>query len=506
MNRLVLTLLTLLIPFMLFAQTKLSGTILDNHGKPVPGANVFIKDTYDGITTDATGKFSFTTDETGEKILSASFLGFENHEQKVTLEGKEINLKISLKEKTSELNTVTISAGAFEASDERKMVILRPLDIVTTAGANGDVYGALQTLPGTQQIGEKEGLYVRGGDASETKTIIDGIVVDNPYFSSVPDVPQRGRFSPFLFKGTSFSTGGYSAQYGQALSSALILETQDVVEQTSTNVGIMSVGASAGRNIAFKKSSIGFYGGYTTLKPYFSLAKQNRDWTQAPEGAAGSIVYRTKTSQTGLLKAFVNYGYNQLALRFDDINDPTGETRNSFALNNNNWFANASYKEIIAKKWNLFTAFSFSDNKDDIHLDTVPLTNHNNLYQGRATLSRGLGPLSIIRFGGEFQKPEINQKYSIYSQVYRETFEAGFAESDIYITPKLVTRAGVRYEFTNVIEKANVAPRVSLAYKTGKYAQASLAYGDFYQTPDKSYLFRNSLLEYEKATHYILIF
>ena len=499
-----LLLMIFFIPSLVSAQTKVSGTVTDKQGKPIPGANVFIKDTYDGMSTDANGKFSFTTDEKGEKILSATFLGFQSFEKKILLEGKDIILNITLKEAVSELKTVTISAGSFEASDEKKMTILRPLDIVTTAGANGDVYGALQTLPGTQQIGEKEGLYVRGGDASETRTIIDGIVVDNPYFSSVPDVPQRGRFSPFLFKGTSFSTGGYSAQYGQALSSALILESQDVVEQTSTNIGIMSVGLSAGRNIAFKKSSVGFYGGYTNLKPYMSLVPQNRDWVHAPEGGGGSVVFRQKTSSTGLLKTFVNYGYNTLALRFNDINDPTGETRNSFSLNNNNWFGNASYKEIIARKWNFFTAFSFSNNKDDIHFDTIPFEGHNSLYQGRATLSRGIGELSVLRFGGEFQRPDIIEKYFIYSRAYKENFEAGFAEGDIYLTQKLVTRAGIRYEYSNVIGKPNYAPRVSLAYKTGKYAQASFAYGDFYQTPDKNFLFKSSQLDYEKATHYIL--
>jgi len=45
------------------------------------------------------------------------------------------------------------------------------------------------------------------------------MVVQNPFYSSVPDIPSRGRFLAFLFKGTVFSSGGYSAQYGQALSS-----------------------------------------------------------------------------------------------------------------------------------------------------------------------------------------------------------------------------------------------------------------------------------------------
>src|SRR6202012_6198529 len=89
--------------------------------------------------------------------------------------------------------------------------VLSPLDVATSAGSNADITAALKPLPGAQQIGEQEGLFVRGGAGYEAKQFIDGSLVNNPYYSSVPDIAQRGRFSPFLFKGTVFSTGGYSA-------------------------------------------------------------------------------------------------------------------------------------------------------------------------------------------------------------------------------------------------------------------------------------------------------
>jgi hypothetical protein len=115
----------------------------------------------------------------------------------------------------------------FEASDrQRAAAVLNPIDIVTTASANGDVTGALKTLPGAQQVGESEGLFVRGGTAAETKYFIDGTLVNNFFQGGAPNIAGYGRFSPFLFKGTVFSTGGYSALYGQALSSALILESK----------------------------------------------------------------------------------------------------------------------------------------------------------------------------------------------------------------------------------------------------------------------------------------
>jgi hypothetical protein len=58
-------------------------------------------------------------------------------------------------------------------------------------------------------------------------------------------------------------------------------------------------------------------------------------------------------------------------------------------------------------------------------------------------------------------------------------------------------------EQASVLDKANVAPRVSLAYKFSKEAQASLAYGIFYQNPERKYLPSDAGLQFMKATHYI---
>ena len=105
-----------------------------------------------------------------------------------------------------------------------------------------DITNAIKTLPGTQQVGESEGLFVRGGTAAETKIFIDGTLVNKFFYSSEPDLATRGRFNPFLFKGTIFSSGGYSALYGQALSSVLLLESIDLPEKTSADVGISYLG------------------------------------------------------------------------------------------------------------------------------------------------------------------------------------------------------------------------------------------------------------------------
>ena len=286
------------------AQTKINGLVTDNRNKPLAGASIQLKNTYDGATSDSSGKYSFATDEKGEQQLEASISGYSVVNQKVMLNGSPLVINFSLKEQITELKAVVITAGSFEASDKNKGAVLSSLDVVTTPSANGDLTSAFKSLPGTQQVGESEGLFVRGGTATESKIYMDGNLVNNFFYSSTPGIATRGRFNPFLFKGTVFSTGGYSALYGQALSSALILESTDLPDRTQADVGISVVGAGGGiQHLAKnKKSSWGVSYNYTDLRLAFSLIQQKQDFFQKPLYHQGDANFRIKTKSGGFIK------------------------------------------------------------------------------------------------------------------------------------------------------------------------------------------------------------
>ena len=194
-----LTLLTIIVSLSATAQVKIAGKIIDGKGKPVSGVSVTIKDTYDGATTDSLGNYLFSTTEKGKKTLETSIVGYKPYEQDLSIESANITLNVTMKELVTELKAVVISAGSFVASDKNKGAVLSALDIVTTPSANGDVTSAFKSLPGTQQVGESEGLFVRGGSATESKIYMDGNLVNNFFYSSTPGIATRGRFNPFLF-------------------------------------------------------------------------------------------------------------------------------------------------------------------------------------------------------------------------------------------------------------------------------------------------------------------
>jgi vitamin B12 transporter len=506
----------------------ISGTVRTPKGVGIAGASVSIRGSYDGATADSLGRFSFRSTEKGAHVIEVSAIGYKGNSQAIQLGSEPVEVQFVIREEITELKAVVITAGAFEASDKKKTTVLSPIDIVTTASANADVTAAVKTLPGAQQVGESEGLFVRGGTAQETKTFIDGTLVNNFFYSSVPNVAQRGRFSPFLFKGTVFSAGGYSALYGQALSSALILESIDLPEKSSASVFFSFIGANGSfQQLAKnKKSSWGLSYGYTDITLGFKLVKLRDEYTKVPRYHTLEGNYRVKTSPTGMLKYYGYYSANELALRQTSI-DTIG-FKDAFALTNSNMYHNLSWRESLGRGWKLNLGASYSNNRDDISGALVDAQNdpkqisgleaHNFALAGRghyanakAIFEHRLKGLSALRIGSEYNLSDDRSEYTAYtgqvmSARVREGINALFAEGDIYLTNALAARIGVRGEYSSMLDKMNVAPRLSLAYKVGAESQASLAYGEFYQSPERRYLPAPVTLDYAKATHYIAQF
>ncbi|GAA4742738.1 TonB-dependent receptor [Flavisolibacter ginsenosidimutans] len=508
------------------AQTEISGQIKDNKNKPIPGASVTVKDSYDGGVADSTGRFKFITTEKGQKLLVVTAIGYKGFEQEINLDAPLQPFSFTMKEEPDELKAVVISAGTFEASDrKRAAAVLTSLDVVTTASANGDVTGALKTLPGAQQVGESEGLFVRGGAAAETKIFIDGTLVNKFFFQAGPNIAGYGRFNPFLFKGTVFSTGGYSALYGQALSSAVILESIDLPEQTSASLGLTVLSATAGYQQLNKKktASWGINYDYTNLGLAFGLVKQKQDYFTVPAFHNIEGNFRIKTSASGMVKYYGNFSNNHLGFTTPSIDAPN--YLDKFALKNTYQYHNLSWRERLGTYWRLAAGVSYTNNKDNINgalqdaskkdvtvngleFKNFAFDKRGHYVNTKVVFDRRLPGLSAIRFGSEYNFSDDPSVYTDYTNAsYKTSLKqhttALFAESDIYVTNNVAAKVGTRLEHSSYLDKTNIAPRLSLAYKLGKESQASLAYGIFYQNPETQYLPAVSPLDFSKATHYI---
>lgn len=487
------------------AQTILFGKVVDEKNQPLPGVNVFVKGGFDGVSTNEEGSFRFTTSQKGLQLIVFSMMGFKAEEQVVELSGAELELPaVILREDFNELNTVTISAGAMEASDEKKSVILRPLDIVTTPSAMGDIVGAFQTLPGTSTVGNDGRLFVRGGDASEVGIYIDGMRVGNAYGTTAANVPTRTRFNPNLFKGTFFSTGGYSAEYGQALSSALALNSKDLAIRSQGDLSVMSIGGGYAHTLADDHRSISISGNIFDLSPYQELVKQDFDWARAPYGLDLEVAAQHKLSKGGLLKVLARTETGGMKL-WQPM--PGQKDRGMLIdLTNSYSYAQSNWRKAYENGWTLFSGVAFSHNKDLINLDGMDLERKNNLTHLKFTAVKDFGDRLSAHSGVEHFLHHYGEKLINEGLVrsFQEQETYVFTEWDWYLSRKFVLRGGMRAGVSQLAGEEWLDPRASLAYKVSDHGTLSLAGGRFHQLPLDNFRVLNPKLQNAASNHLIV--
>ena len=498
-----LAILTLCTGFIAGAQTTISGTVTNDKGLPLAAANVYIDGTYDGATTAQDGSFTFETTETGTRTLVITYLSYEDLRQQIVIE-QYAPQAFKLAENMNTIETVVISAGTFSAGDNSKVTALKPLDIVTTAGSAGDIVAALQTLPGVNTVGESGRLFVRGGEADETQTFVDGIRVAQPYNATANNIPTRGRFSPFLFKGMTFSTGGYSAEFGEALSSVLLLNTIEEPDQEQTDIAVMTVGLGVGNTQKWNKSSLSVNAAYTDLKPYQLAIPQNVNWHRPYRSLAGESVYRYKFN-TGMLKVYAAFDHADFSLDQKDVNQPEPVLVD---MKNDNFYINTSYKGMLGDFWTLQTGLAYGYSNNKIGLDQNKVNNAENSAHLKLKVTKSFSTRVKLAVGADYFITDFTEDYNepagfSYNSGYYNGIAAGYAEADVIFSRDFALKAGVRSSYSQIVGQASFEPRAALAYKAGAKGQFSLAYGDFYQTPNQNYLKYYKDFSFEKTAHYI---
>lgn len=493
-----------ILSYSIFGQTTINGKVEDEKGRPIASANVFIVGTYDGAISDETGSFSFTTTEIGTQKLQISFLSYETINYDFEVSNYQPTT-FKLKESIGSLDAVVISAGTFKAGDNSKITALKPLDIVTTAGSAGNIIAALETLPGTQTVGESGRLFVRGGESDETQTYVDGIRVAQPYGATANNIPTRGRFSPFLFKGITFSTGGYSAEYGDALSSVLLLNTIDEPEQNQTDISIMTVGVGLGKTKKWEKSSFSINTSYINLAPYQLIVPQHIDWNKPVQAISGESVFRYKF-KSGLLKIYGAFDYSTFDLNQKDINF---DDKIRFDLQNSNFYMNTSYKGNLTDYTQIQTGLSFGYSKNNIGISDDKVANNERALHYKIKLRQSFSNRFKLNIGAEMFHTNFDEDFTdfgtnTFGYGYQNNVVAFFSEAEIFLSKNVAFNLGLRSSNASIVDKFTLEPRLSFAYKVSENSQFSMAYGNFNQTAKADYLKFANHLDYESTSHYIL--
>jgi len=497
---------------------KISGTVTNTENKPVPNANLVLEGTIDGATTDEKGAFEFETDKIGTYKLLVTAMDYLNHMQEINLEaGMNPVLAIKLKKSEVQTDEILVTASSF-TSGQNSRVTLSPLEIVRIPGANADLYRALTTFPGTNQVDEGSRITVRGGDPNEVITILDLATLYNPFiFDNSYNTSSFSTVDPWSLKGINFTSGGFSAKYGNALSAVLDLRSYDMPTTTGM-FALLGVGAGALSGVYNNKGNFGgsFAVSQTYLKPFFDLNGITQDYSKIPTatGLGGTLAY--KFGQTGYMKLYGDYSGDKIGIR--NTSPSYDGFYNSEA---NNYFGSykMSFSPSSGSMLNAGASFSLNDRKANYGILDTRIKDY--YAKGRADLTVQLSNKTDLNTGVEYEYLEnhiegvvpqysYNLKLTAPSMSINNTSNSGrvgiYAETQMKLTDKFFAITGVRSDYHTLSQKISFDPRLSLGYQISKYNVFRGAVGLYHQyaTPENYLRAFNNDLKAQDAIHYIL--
>ncbi len=205
---------------------KVSGEVIDAEtGEPVVGATVRIQGTNYGTKTDADGEFFIINLPVGKHNISVTSVGYEEvvkMEVRVLLD-LTTPVDFELSSKAVELGDQVI-VFADQPIVQRDLTSSRTIftaDQMQNLPNNESVHAVLKNYPGVV-VGRDSDIHVRGGRSGEVAYYYDGFSVQDPFFAS-----SGIRIMPSALEELSLTSGGYTAEYGEALSGIVNAVTRE---------------------------------------------------------------------------------------------------------------------------------------------------------------------------------------------------------------------------------------------------------------------------------------
>ena len=513
MKKLTLSLFICLLFTKLFSQThQIFGKVIDINKLPIAYVNIFIEGSADGAITNKAGEFKFSTELSGEVTLVANFVGYKEYSIKKNIDSLK-NIIIELRQSNSALdeialNAVVVKAGNFLLQSVSTLAAANAVELATTAGSEGDLYKAMELLPGVQASGTDGRLLVRGGGTRETQTYIDGMHVLVPYSASYNNFRSRGKFSPFLFEGIKFSTGGYSSEYSQSLSAILPMDTKDESNITKLGIDIMNVSLGGGGTVAWEKGSASFNLNYTDLAFYNNIffPGTKEYWNSPYRQFSGQNQFRFKLSENTYLKTFFAYDktkFNTIVL------EPFKNNQRNIIYDEDNLYLNTTFRKRYANGLNLFSGVAYSYNKRNIDNALIQNDHFNNSEQElhiKFKISKRFNNYFKMEVGAESMLRSFDLSYIDIEKddaSFKNNISGIYLSNDFNITRQLFFNLSGRLEHTSLNDKYVLLPRIALNYNLHRF-NISTVFGVYQQNVENPKLMHVNNLPAEKNLQYLL--
>ncbi|MFH1011132.1 MAG: TonB-dependent receptor [bacterium] len=235
---------------------RVRGVVLDRTTRePIALANVVLVGSSRGASADENGRFVIEDLAPGVYHFRASAVGYNSDAKSEILihPGRSAEVEFLLEPSVIEAQAVTVTTGFFETSPDlpTSSRALSYEEIRRAPGAAEDVQRMLQALPGVAGANDQNNeIVVRGGSPYENLTVMDGVEIDNiNHFGYLGATGGPiSAVNPDFLREVTFSSGGFSARYGDRGSSVLDLELREGARERFRGEAVLSM-AGVGGNV-----------------------------------------------------------------------------------------------------------------------------------------------------------------------------------------------------------------------------------------------------------------
>jgi hypothetical protein len=473
------------------------GVVRDPSGAVLSGVSVYLRGTDTLAVSSDDGRFELSGTTKGDATVVAVFPGFRALERKVSLGEEPLMLSLTLELERHE-ERVEVVARTITADPPGPLRML-PLDVLRTAGTDADPMRALQMLPGLVKTDEGAGLFVRGGDVSETATFLDRALLFHPYRYETPNGGFFGTVDPYLISGLSLSTGAFPARYGNALSGVLELTGLDRPQRVSLSAGVGLAAVSASLALPLGDHfGARFSGNKSISRLLFAVNPGDQHFTTYPAGTDLNVSVYLDASRAGQFKVsgFTNRETVGVEVQQDAF---TGELDSD----DSNRLISLNWQKALGGRWMLTATASRSAYRESLRVGALDLAARDSGERLRLDAS---GPVDqwTVRAGleGERQGTTFLGTISVHGGdlggvqgVRLSSFDriewraGGYTEAERRLG-RATVNIGARVDRFETLGAWTGDPRVSLTYALYSNHQLRLAWGIYHQAPSPGYLDR----------------
>lgn len=490
------------------------GRVTNQEGIGLQSAALYLRGSAIATTTDEAGRFELRGRFAGPVTLVIRRAGYAATELSLTIEGRPIEVEVILLP-LAFTETISVRAPVLEEFLPNSMQ-RSGLDALITPGTAGDLFRAVQMMPGLAKVDEGAGLFVRGGDVSETITFLDRARVAHPYRYETTTGGLFGTVPPWQVSGFSLASGGFPARYGNALSGVLELSGLEAPQRREAMVSVGLGAASA--SIAFPLgSSAGarVSSNQTYTRALFEANDLEQEFSRYPDSTDLSATVDFGTPEAGWFRAFAFREREEVGVATRE----GGFTGTLESGADNRLYSLGWERRLggccLASALVAGIAFAQSSN-----IGVVDLREEDTVEQARFEIL-ALSDRWSFRFGTEWEIEQALLAGEVpirggdmggidgtkrWRQELTSRRGGGYLEVERELGP-LRLDVGARADHHSLQESWTWDPRLALVWNAGAGQSFRLAWGIYHQAPDLPYLditWGNPDLDVMRAEHWAL--